>query len=96
MNYSELNNELFRIENKKFKRKFNLTNKRIGIHKKMSKKKVNDAFENSSEKEKDENEIMGILKKNSEEIFKKGSGIFLRTIQNILKFGKNIEDNSSS
>ena len=91
-----LNNELFRIENKKFKRKFNLTNKRIGIHKKMSKKKVNDAFENSSEKEKDENEIMGILKKNSEEIFKKGSGIFLRTIQNILKFGKNIEDNSSS
>ena len=34
-----LNNELFRIENKKFKRKFNLTNKRIGIHKKMSKKK---------------------------------------------------------
>ena len=89
-----LNNDLFRIENKKFKRKFNLAERRMGVKKKLSKKKINDNFENSSEKEQDENEIMGILKKNSEEIYKKGFGIFLRTIQNILKYGKNIGENN--
>ena len=84
-----LNNDLFKIENKKFKRKFNLGEKRIGTGKKVVKKIVNDNLENSSEKEQDENEIIGILKKNSEKIFKLGFGIFLGTIQNILKIGKN-------
>ena len=84
-----LNNDLFKIENKKFKRKFNLGEKRIGTGKKVVKKIVNDNLENSSEKEQDENEIIGILKKNSEKIFKLGFGIFLGSIQNILKIGKN-------
>ena len=84
-----LNNDLFKIENKKFKRKFNLGEKRIGTGKKVVKKIVNDNLENSSEKEQDENEIIGILKKNSEIIFKKGFGIFLGSIQNILKIGRN-------
>ena len=83
-----LNNDLLKVENKKFKRKFNLGDRKL-FTKRILKKNENEAFENSSEKEQDENEIMGVLKKNSEEIFKIGFGLFLGTIQNILKVGKN-------
>ena len=54
---------------------------------------MNESLNNSSEKEQDEGEIIGILKKNTEEIFKIGFGIFLGTIQNILKVGKNDSEN---
>ena len=73
-----LNNDLLKIENKKFKRKFNLGEKRICTGKKVVKKIVNDNLENSSEKEQDENEIIGILKKNSEIIFKSIIHLFFR------------------
>jgi adenylate cyclase 10 len=88
-----LNNDLIKSDNKKFKRKFNLTDRRVGTSSKIAKKIMNNSLENSSEKEQDENEIMSVLKKNSEEIFKIGFGIFLGTIQNILKFGKNDVEN---
>ena len=88
-----LNNDLIKIENKKFKRKFNLVDRKICNTNKIAKKIMNESLNNSSEKEQDEGEIIGILKKNTEEIFKIGFGIFLGTIQNILKVGKNDSEN---
>ena len=83
-----LNNDLFKIENKKFKRKFNIGERRLDIGNKMEKKVMSknsiDSNDNGGL-----NEIVGILKKNSEEVFKIGFGLFLGTIQNILRVGKN-------
>ncbi len=87
-----LNNDLLKVENKKFKRKFNLGDRRLSSALRMAKKidnNNNNSVDSNKENEQDENEIMTILKKNSEEIFKIGFGIFLGAIQNILKVGKN-------
>ena len=83
-----LNNDLFKIENKKFKRKFNIGERRLDIGNKMEKKAMNKNSIDSNDNE-GLNEIVGILKKNSEEVFKIGFGLFLGTIQNILRVGKN-------
>ena len=84
-----LNNDLFKIENKKFKRKFNIGERRLlDIGNKMEKKAMNKNSIDSNDNE-GLNEIVGVLKKNSEEIFKIGFGLFLGTIQNILRTGKN-------
>ena len=83
-----LNNDLFKIENKKFKRKFNIGERRLDIGNKMEKKAINKNSIDSNDNE-GLNEIVGILKKNSEEVFKIGFGLFLGTIQNILRVGKN-------
>jgi hypothetical protein len=61
-----LNNDLIKIENKKFKRKFNLVDRKICNTNKIAKKIMNESLNNSSEKEQDEGEIIGILKKNTE------------------------------
>ena len=87
-----LNNDLLKVENKKFKRKFNLGDRRLSSALRIVKKidnNNNNSVDSNKENEQDENEIMTILKKNSEEIFKIGFGIFLGAIQNILKVGKN-------
>ena len=85
-----LNNEVSMIENKRYKRKFNLTEHRaIGYNKYIKKNtNTNASIDNSIVQEQDENETMTILKKNSEEIFKDGFGLFLGLIQIILKTGK--------
>ena len=89
-----LNNEISMIENKRYKRKLNLTDhKTIKIVKKSSSITSN---ENSIVQEQDENETMTILKKNSEEIFKDGFGMFLGLIQIILKNGKTDIENVPS
>ena len=87
-----LNNNLFKIENKKFKRKFNIGERRLGTGNAITKKTLKKNSIDSNDNE-DLNEIMGILKKNTEEIFKIGFGMFLGTLQNILKEGKNDVDN---
>ena len=86
-----LNNEVSVVENKKYKRKLNLTEHKSGksgINNKIGKKHNNTNRDNSLMQEQDENETMTILKKNSEEIFKEGFGLFLGLIQIILKTGK--------
>ena len=86
-----LNNEVSVVENKKYKRKLNLTEHKsgkCGINNKIGKKCNNTSRDNSLIQDQDENETMTILKKNSEEIFKEGFGLFLGLIQIILKTGK--------
>ena len=89
-----LNNEVSMVENKKYKRKLNLTEHKSGNNNKVVKKStINTTSSDKSVIPEDENETMTILKKNSEEIFKFGFGLFLGLIQTILKNGKtNIEN----
>jgi hypothetical protein len=83
-----LNNEVSIAENKRFKRKLNLIQHKFGNHNKIIKKNTTTSNENSIVQEQDENEAMTALKKNAEEIFKEGFGLFLGLIQIILKTGK--------
>ena len=83
-----LNNEVSVIENKRYKRKLNLTEHKVGNYNKAGKKNSITSNENSITQEQDENETMTVLKKNAEEIFKGGFGFFLGLIQIILKNGK--------
>ena len=83
-----LNNEVSMMENKRFKRKLNLIQHKFGNHNKIIKKNTTTSNENSIVQEQDENEAMTALKKNAEEIFKEGFGLFLGLIQIILKTGK--------
>ena len=88
-----LNNEVSVVENKRYKRKLNLIEHKSTSYNKIGKKNTNTSTDNSIVQEQDENEAMTILKKNSEEIFKEGFGLFLGLIQIILKNGKTDMEN---
>ena len=90
-----LNNEVSVIENKRYKRKLNLTEHKVGNYNKIGNGKKNSitSNENSISQEQDENETMTLYKKNAEEIFKEGFGFFLGLIQIILKNGKTDMEN---
>ena len=90
-----LNNEVSMMENKRFKRKLNLVEHKATNFSKVIKKSsnMNSSIDNSMIQEQDENETMTFLKKNAEEIFKDGFGLFLGLIQIILKTGKTDVEN---
>ena len=84
-----LNNEMSMIENKRFKRKLNLIEPKLGNLSKVIKKNTNNTNnENSLIQEQDENKTMTILKNNSEVLFNRGFVLFLGWIQMCLKIGK--------
>jgi adenylate cyclase 10 len=91
-----LNNEIIIVENKRFKRKLNLTENKLGNHNRIIKKSINNTSnDNSLIQEQDENEAMNKLKFDAQYIFEDGFGYFLAILQIIIKKGKNDIENEN-